>query len=147
MFLSVNPPFHPLSANSIDRIKKKVFQTLGVTMSFFGPHSTRGAGVKFYKSLGMSSEVVCELGKWKNTEAFSKHYLRLSAVPKVGVALNKALATPFGPKTRKEIIWPKSAHKVPSCQSAKQGGLQSPRTEKELGRSNPLCEAQRQDGT
>ena len=83
----------------------------------------------------------------KKPEAFSKHYLRLGAAEKVGAALDRALATPFGPKTRKEKIWPKSVHKVPSFQSAEQGGLQSPRTEKELGRRNPLCEAQRQDGT
>ena len=55
------------------------------------PHSTRGAGVKFYKTLGMTSKNVCELGtvelvlwycelgKWKNTSAFTSHYLRLGA--------------------------------------------------------------------
>ena len=48
-------------------------------MGVYGAHSTRGAGVQLYKNLGLSSEQVCELGKWKNTGAFTSHYLRLGA--------------------------------------------------------------------
>ena len=61
IFLSLNPPFSPLTANSIGRITKKLLSELGVPMSVYGPHSTRGASVKMFKSVGLPSEVVCEL--------------------------------------------------------------------------------------
>ena len=32
-----------------------------------------------YKRMGLSSEQVCEIGKWKNVTAFTSHYLRLGA--------------------------------------------------------------------
>ena len=52
---------------------------LGVPMDVFGPHSTRGAAVKMFKKFGLSSDHVAQLGRWKNLETFSKHYLRLGA--------------------------------------------------------------------
>ena len=48
-------------------------------MSHWGPHSTRGAGAQMYKHLSLTSEEVFEIGKWKNTGAFSSHYLRVGA--------------------------------------------------------------------
>ena len=42
-------------------------------------HSICGAGVLMYKRLGLTSEQVCGVGKWKNSQAFSDHYLRLGA--------------------------------------------------------------------
>ena len=62
VFLSLHPPFAPLTANSIGRITKKLLAGLGVPVSVFGPHSTRGAAVKMFKDFGLPSEVVCELG-------------------------------------------------------------------------------------
>ena len=79
LFRSLSAPFHPLSANSIGRITRNLLQNLGVPPSW-QPHSTRGAGVKMYKELGLTSEQVCEIGKWKNPNAFTAHYLRLGAV-------------------------------------------------------------------
>ncbi len=49
-------------------------------VSHWGAHSTRGAGVQFFKSLGMRPEEVFELGKWKNYAAFQSHYLRVGVV-------------------------------------------------------------------
>ena len=98
-------------------------------MSAFGPHSTRGAAVKMFKSLGLPSEVVCELGSWKNSEAFSKHYLRIGAA-----------------KTASQVLVKKFVHKVPSCQRAETGGSRSPGTDRDTGRRDPLGEAQRHDG-
>ena len=80
VFLAVTPPFAPLTSNSIGRITKNILLHMGIPVTIFGAHSTRGAAVKMYKSLGLTSEVVCELGCWKNAEAFSKHYLRVGAV-------------------------------------------------------------------
>ena len=80
VFLAVTPPFSPLTANSIGRKTKNILLKLGIPVNIFGAHSTRGAAVKMYKSLGLTSDVVCELGCWKNAEAFSKHYLRVGAV-------------------------------------------------------------------
>ena len=79
LFCSLVPPYKPLSANSLGRITKNLLKKLGVPMEVFGPHSTRGAGVKFYKDLEPSSEQVCGLGQWKNAGAFTTHYLRLGA--------------------------------------------------------------------
>ena len=116
IFLSVNPPFNALTANSIGRITKKLLAGLGVPVSVFGPHSTRGAAVKMFKEFGLPSEVVCELGSWKNSEAFSKHYLRIGAAktakrvffPPNGFACPKA-ACAFGPictpAARKGTAW------------------------------------------
>ena len=39
------------------------------------------------KHLGLSSEEVCEIGKWKNVAAFTSHYLRLGASTTVGEKL------------------------------------------------------------
>ena len=77
---SLRPPYPPpLKANTIGSITKRLLAPLGVPMGVYGPHSTRGAGVQIYKTLGLSSAQVSELGKWKNTGAFTSHYLRLGA--------------------------------------------------------------------
>ena len=64
VFISLKyPPFVLLKAISIGRITKQSLQNLGVDTTLRKAHSTRGAGVAMYKSLGCSSEEVCELGK------------------------------------------------------------------------------------
>ena len=68
-----------LSADTIGSLTKTAWKKLGVPTNFRGPHSTRGAGVSFYKQLGLTSEEVCEIGKWKSSNAFQSHYLRLGA--------------------------------------------------------------------
>jgi hypothetical protein len=83
LLLALNPPYKPLSANSINSLTKQLLLQYGIPMSVFGAHSTRGAGVAFYKKMGLSSEAVCELGQWKNVQAFSSHYLRLNAADTV----------------------------------------------------------------
>jgi hypothetical protein len=55
-----------------------------------------------YKSLGLSSEEVCEIGKWKNVQAFSQHYLRIGAH-----------------KVASQKILPFLVHKVSPLRSAK----------------------------
>ena len=125
VFLSLQPPYKPLSANSIGRITRNLLQHLGVPMSVFGPHSTRGAGVKMFKKFGVSSEVVCELGAWKNSEAFAKNYLKIGAAQVAGSVLSQKLV-----------------HTVPSWQRAEKGGSSSPGTGKDPGRRDPPCEAQ-----
>ena len=125
---AVTPPFHPLTANSVGRITKNILQKLGVPMNIFGPHSTRGASVKMYKSLGLTSEIVCELGKWKNAGAFTSHYLRLGAAEVAGEVLSTNLV-----------------HTVSSWGSAEPERSPSPRMEPDLGRGDLEGGAQRQD--
>jgi hypothetical protein len=84
---SLRPPYAPLKANTIGGITKRMLSQLGVPVNIFGAHSTRGAGVQFYKSLGLSSEQVCEIGKWKNASAFTSHYLRVGAASKASTLL------------------------------------------------------------
>ena len=103
---------------------------MGVPIKIFGPHSTRGAGVKFYKSLGLSSEQVCELGQWKNSTAFATHYLRLGAAESAEKLLNPLLV-----------------HTVSSSRGAEPEGSYSPRTENDLGRYDPEGDAPKEDET
>ena len=70
-------PYVPLTSNTIASITKTILQQFH--LQHWGAHSTRGAGVKMYKKMGMGVEQLCELGKWKNLDAFSKHYLRMDA--------------------------------------------------------------------
>ena len=77
---ALQPPFAPLKANTIGSITKRALTALGINTQFWKPHATRGAGVTMYKKLGLTSEQVCEIGKWKNVAAFTSHYLRLGAV-------------------------------------------------------------------
>ena len=77
-----------LKADTIGSITKTLLCAYGVDTSYWGPHSTRGAGVALYKHIGLSSEQVCEIGKWKNQQAFNDHYLRLNASGEAGKALS-----------------------------------------------------------
>ena len=76
---SLKPPFAPLSSDRTASITKNLLKKFGVPTAVWTAHSTRGASVQFYKNLGLTSEEVCELGQWKNTQAFTQHYLRLGA--------------------------------------------------------------------
>ena len=79
VFISLGPPIVPLKANSIGSLTRNGLTALGIDTTVWKPHSTRGAGVTMMKNLGMASEEVCEIGKWKNVAAFTSHYLRLNA--------------------------------------------------------------------
>ena len=78
--ISLSPPYKPLTGYSIASISRSALRDVGVDMSSWGPHSTRGAFVDFLKRLGSASDVVAEIGHSANLEAFGKHYLRLGAV-------------------------------------------------------------------
>ena len=129
LFLSLKNPFRPLSASTIGGITKRILQKLGVPMSIFGAHSTRGAAVKMFKSLGLSSEVVCELGRWKNPTAFTAHYLRLNAASKAQKSILERLV-----------------HRDPSSEGAEQDRSCSPERPPEPGRSDLYCGAHEEDG-
>jgi hypothetical protein len=74
LLLSLNPPYKPLSSDTIASITKNVLESFNIPSKFWGAHSTRGAGVGLMKRLGLSGEQVCEIGKWKGVEAFVAHY-------------------------------------------------------------------------
>ena len=120
------PPFSPLSANTIGSITRKMLQQFGIATKLWGPHSTRGAGVKFYKKLGLTSEEVCEIGKWKNTSAFNTHYLRIGASASASKKLSAFLV-----------------HNVSCGQSAEPEWSRSPGNKNDTGRSDHEGEAQR----
>ena len=79
VFRALSAPYSALSADRIASLTKRLLEYFGVYTQFWGPHSTRGAGVQFYKKLGLTSDQVCEIGQWKNVEAFTHHYLRVGA--------------------------------------------------------------------
>ena len=87
VFRHLKMPFLDLKSDSIGSITKKLLGKYGIHNSWWSAHSTRGAGVAMYKSLGLSSEEVCQIGQWKNTTAFANHYLRLNAQEEAGVKI------------------------------------------------------------
>jgi hypothetical protein len=76
---SLRPPFSPLTADRVSSLTRMVLSQGGVNTQAWAPHSTRGAGVRMFKGMVLSSEEVCEIGQWKNVGAFTAHYLRLDA--------------------------------------------------------------------
>ena len=123
LLLSLYPPYSPLTANAINSITKTLLAQHGVPMSVYGAHSTRGAGVQYYKQLGLSSEQVAELGQWKNVAAFNAHYLRLNAAE---VVQHKFLLPPV--------------HNISPVEGAEPEGSCTPR-KNDIGGSDPEGEA------
>ena len=68
----------PLSFHRLKSLTKEVMQEFGISVDHWKPHSTRGAGVLWWKNAGMQVEEVQQLGAWKNLGAFQAHYLRLA---------------------------------------------------------------------
>ena len=77
---ALEPPYSPLSADRVNSITKGALTQLGVPAKY-GAHSTRGAGVNLWASLGLKPEMIAEIGQWASLQAFSKFYLRLKALP------------------------------------------------------------------
>jgi hypothetical protein len=113
----------PLSSNRINSITKEFLSHHGIPTSHWQAHSTRGAGVLFYKKLGLSSEEVCEVGQWRNSEAFTKHYLRLGAVKKVATVVGGLVHT-FSPRSCAEPEWSQTPGKNDQGGSDHEGGAQ-----------------------
>ena len=90
LFISVVPPYKALSANTLGSLTKKILHKFGVAPEW-GPHSTRGAGVQMFKNAGLSSEVVCQIGQWKDIKSFTSHYLRLNAAQGAGEAVKNVV--------------------------------------------------------
>ena len=59
------------------------------------------------KRLGLSSEEVCEVGKWKNVAAFTIHYLRLGASSKVEEKLQEMVVHNVSPlrSAEPDLTW------------------------------------------
>ena len=113
-----------LTASRIASVTKQLLRSLGVNVSVWGPHSTRGAGVTMYKSLGLSSEEVCEIGQWKNTHAFALHYLHLGARKVVSSKISSLV------------------HKISPSRSAEPDWSRTPRNFHESGERDQEGEAQ-----
>ena len=105
MFRALTPPYAPLTAKSLGSVTKMWLHMLGVPTNIFGAHSTRGAAVNMFKRLGLSSDQVAQLGKWKNLEAFSKHYLRIGAVQDASEKLSSFVHTGVSQGACAEPAW------------------------------------------
>ena len=81
-----------------------------------------------YKKLGLSSEEVSEIGKWKSTGAFTTHYLRVGASQKASTKLNSLLV-----------------HSASSGGSAAPDQSRTPGTKRDTGGSDWEGEAQSPD--
>ena len=81
----------PICADTIKGITKRALETYGLPSAAFGPHATRGAGIKLLDRFGLSPQQVADLDKWKNLEAFTKHYLRLTTGPLAETLIERGL--------------------------------------------------------
>ena len=127
---ALTPPFAPLSANRVGSLTRAILRDWGIPHQF-GPHSTRGAGVFLYKSWGLSSEHVCEVGRWKDHQAFRSHYLRLQATETVADAIRDRLGV----------------HRVSSTVAAEPDCSAIPRSPRDSGMVEQEGEAARLDET
>ena len=78
----------PLSSNRVNSLTKEILQSFQVDTAHWKAHSTRGAGVMWWKKVGLAVEEVQQLGQWKNFSAFQAHYLRLGVVERVQQVMN-----------------------------------------------------------
>ena len=92
LFVALQKPFSPLTSDRLASLTKDMLQSFGISETW-GPHSTRGASVAFYKRLGLPTEQVAELGKWKDIKTFSQYYLRLQAAESASLALSSFVHT------------------------------------------------------
>jgi hypothetical protein len=130
LLATLQAPYTALTASRIAAVTKVALAKVGVSTKSFAPHSTRGAGVNMYKKWGFSSEQVCEIGKWKNVQTFSAHYMRLNAAQEVERALLN-----------------NNVHTVSPEQSAEPDRSRTPETFGELGGSDLEGEAQSEGET
>ena len=89
LFVGVVAPFKAISATRIGAITATEMRLAGIPADF-GPHATRGAGLQFLKSLGLSTDHACDVGSWANYSAFKVHYERLGAVLSLSFLLQEA---------------------------------------------------------
>ena len=80
-----------MSANRIASLTRVKLSKRGVDTKVWAPHSTRGAGLNLYRSLGLSWEKTAQIGHWKNAQAFRDHYQRLGAEQAAGEVIERAL--------------------------------------------------------
>ena len=78
VFISLHPPFGPLSSNTLGSLTNRLLASFGLNTTFWKAHSTREAAVGMYKRLGLQSEEVCDLGRWKNLNLFFLFFYRLN---------------------------------------------------------------------
>ena len=88
----------PLTSNTVNSLTKASLAELGVDTTHWKPHSTRGAGVLWWKSAGLKVEEIQQLGQWKNASAFQAHYLRLGVASRAKEAMEGGCTEPHHPK-------------------------------------------------
>ena len=134
-----------LSSDRINSLTKKILQRFGIPPSWTA-HSTRGAGVFMYKSLGLSQEEVAEIGQWKNLQAFSSHYLRINAVDRVKNKLKNVLHPYVHTPSPPESAEPEWSHTPPTKdrggsdqegEAQEGGGPNLPRPKRKASKSPP----------
>ena len=63
-------PFKPLSADRTAAVTKEDMTRFGADTIVYSAHATPSAGVGMYANMQLPAKVFCEMGKWKNLEAF-----------------------------------------------------------------------------
>ena len=84
-------PFTALTSNTIVGLTSRELQYLAAMTSVFGPHTTRGPSVEFFRSLAHPDAVVATVGQWENMQTFLKHYLRVGAYGEAKSALDTSV--------------------------------------------------------
>ena len=120
LLVTLKRPFTGLTSNTIASLVRPELKRFGVPVDVFGPHTTRGAFVDFYRQLGLPSEVVSTIGLWDNMQAFAKHYLRIGASHEAREALNSFMVHRTSPEIVGESNVPRT-HQEPAPQVTRGG--------------------------
>lgn len=90
MFLYLHPPLNTFYIpQCFDRISDNSLTQWGAPTWFFFSSQHQWCFSQNIKCFGLSSELVCELGGWKNREAFGKHNLSFGAAKYAEDSLEK----------------------------------------------------------
>ena len=81
----------PICSNTLSSLTKRALSDLGFDTAVYRAHSTRGPFLTFLKGLGLTSEVVADLGQWENLVALTRHYLRVGGPPQAATANNQSV--------------------------------------------------------
>lgn len=75
LFLSLNKPFHALSAKGIALVLKEAIDKAGLGKMGFSAKCFRPTGATRAIKIGVAPDIVRHVGRWKSQEVFEKHYV------------------------------------------------------------------------
>lgn len=75
LFLSLNPPYKALKADTVGNILEDAIQLVGLKDQGFTAKSFRPTGATLAMDAGILPETAMQVGRWKTKEVFMGHYV------------------------------------------------------------------------